>query len=230
MQSSNIVNFSEGDSFDKVVLQSKEPVVVDFYADWCGPCKKLTPIIEEALRNEKNFKLVKVNVDNNQTAAEEYKVSAIPHIFLFHEGKNIFEFKGASQDKVNEMVELIKKVAKPKAFSGSGITLGSDSTITLNSNLNELDQAKLASLLSDEPTEGSDTYNIIFKYGDETFKRRFLGTDSISQLKSYIQIQLKTSQGVELFEPFPRKIYSDDSALVNSSGLSKNQILMVKVL
>jgi thioredoxin 1 len=87
----------EEDKFDEVVLKSKTPVLVDFWAPWCGPCRMVAPIVDE-LAGEYAGKLsfVKVNVDNNQKVAGKYGVMSIPTLILFKDGKpmtNIVGFK-----------------------------------------------------------------------------------------------------------------------------------------
>ncbi len=68
-------------------------VIVDFYADWCAPCKMLGPILEE-IALEKNMKLVKVNVDNHEDLARTYKVMSIPYVLIFKNGEIVNKFIG----------------------------------------------------------------------------------------------------------------------------------------
>ena len=72
--------------FEKEVLGSKEPVLVDFYADWCGPCKMLAPIMDEI---SKEYKVFKVNTDDEQDLAVEYGIMSIPCVIAFKDGKEI---------------------------------------------------------------------------------------------------------------------------------------------
>lgn len=72
------------DNFEEVVVKSDVPVLVDFWAEWCGPCKMVGPIIEEiAEMTDGKFKVGKINVDEEMELAVKYKVSSIPAIYLF---------------------------------------------------------------------------------------------------------------------------------------------------
>ncbi len=75
------------DNFDSEVLKSSLPVLVDFWATWCGPCQMLAPVLEEfANENEGKIKVGKVNVDENRELAMEYRISSIPTLILFENG------------------------------------------------------------------------------------------------------------------------------------------------
>ena len=73
--------------FEKEVLQSDVPVLVDFWAAWCGPCMMLGPIVEEAASEVSGVKVVKLNVDNAVSTAQKYNVVSIPTLILFDGGK-----------------------------------------------------------------------------------------------------------------------------------------------
>lgn len=90
----------------KEILDSNEKVLVDFYADWCGPCKMMSPVIEELAEEMKEYaKVGKVNVDNNQDLALQFDVMSIPTIICFKNGKEERRFIGVTdkQEILNEM-------------------------------------------------------------------------------------------------------------------------------
>lgn len=93
-------------SFDKIIT-SNTPVLVDFFADWCGPCKMLAPILKEVkdeLREE--IKIVKIDVDKNQPLTQKYQVRGVPTMLLFKDGKQVWRQSGVLQKNV--IVEIIK--------------------------------------------------------------------------------------------------------------------------
>jgi len=83
-------------SFDELIQQSKLPVLVDFWAEWCGPCKMVSPVIQRLAREFKGRLLtVKVNVDQKQHTAARYQISSIPTIMLFYQGQIQLRLTGA---------------------------------------------------------------------------------------------------------------------------------------
>ena len=97
----------ENQNFDDLI-NSEDKVLVDFYANWCGPCKMLAPILAE-IAEEYSDKLAigKVNVDENMELAQKFYVEGIPMAVIFKDGVNVDEFVGF-KDK-NEIVEILKK-------------------------------------------------------------------------------------------------------------------------
>ena len=101
-----IKNCNEND-FENEVLKSNLPVIVDFWAEWCGPCKMLTPILEELSNEMKNeINIVKVNLDENQDLAMKYSIRSIPTLLLFKEG-NLIDTKVGLLPK-NEIITWFK--------------------------------------------------------------------------------------------------------------------------
>jgi len=84
-------------TFQQDVLQSSEPVLVDFWASWCQPCRMVAPIVEElATENSGKLKVLKLDVDENQNTAMQYNVSSIPTLILFKEGEPVERMVGFS--------------------------------------------------------------------------------------------------------------------------------------
>lgn len=75
------------DSFEESVLKSDKPVLVDFYADWCGPCKMLSPVVEQIAEESDAYHVCKVNVDEAMDIAAEYGVVSIPTLVVFQNGE-----------------------------------------------------------------------------------------------------------------------------------------------
>lgn len=100
----NIVVLDKAEDFDKILSSSKLPVIVDFYADWCPPCKKLIPVLESKQKEKNGFKLIKINVDNHPELAERFNVSGIPHVVSFKDGKKNGEFAGFNETALNNMI------------------------------------------------------------------------------------------------------------------------------
>ncbi|HRN40948.1 MAG: thioredoxin [Flavobacteriales bacterium] len=92
----------------KELINSELPVLVDFYATWCGPCKMMSPILEEvAVKMKGQVKIVKVDVDKNPNAAEAYQVRGVPTLILFKNGKQLWRQSGVVQ--ANQLIQLINQ-------------------------------------------------------------------------------------------------------------------------
>lgn len=83
LQPNSKIEHVNASNFNEIVLQSNVPVLVDFYAEWCGPCKALAPVLEEFARENPKAKIVKVNVDENHELANRYRIDSIPSLLVF---------------------------------------------------------------------------------------------------------------------------------------------------
>ncbi|MGB5818979.1 MAG: thioredoxin [Saonia sp.] len=91
----------------KAIITSQKSVLLDFYADWCGPCKVLAPILKQ-VKDElgDNIKIVKIDVDKNQTLANKYQVRGVPTMLLFTNGKPVWRQSGVLQK--DDIIQIIQ--------------------------------------------------------------------------------------------------------------------------
>jgi thioredoxin 1 len=91
-------------NFGNLALNSRVPVPVDFYADWCGPCKRLAPILEELAVESPDVRIVKINVEDSPNLAAEYGINSIPSLKVFEKGQVREEIVGlASKSQIRAM-------------------------------------------------------------------------------------------------------------------------------
>lgn len=104
--SENIIQ-TKDDTFENEVLRADKPVLVDFWADWCGPCKSIAPILEEVAKEYKGkVKVAKVNIDENKDTPAKYEVRGIPTLILFNKGEKVAEKVGAlSKTQLTEFLD-----------------------------------------------------------------------------------------------------------------------------
>ena len=91
------------ENFNSEVISSDKPVLIDFYADWCGPCKMLSPVVDKLAEEHSEFKVVKINVDENPDLAGSYQVMSIPTLVVIENGKEVNRSMGlqSKQDILN---------------------------------------------------------------------------------------------------------------------------------
>ena len=94
------------DNFEEEVLNSAQPVLIDFWAEWCAPCRMLAPVIDEISEENNGIKVGKINVDEEMALALEYSVSSIPMLLLFKDGKPVGKTIGLqSKEEIMQMIE-----------------------------------------------------------------------------------------------------------------------------
>lgn len=93
-------------NFNQEVLESEKPVLIDFYADWCGPCKMLSPVVDQVAKENEDIKVVKINIDETQDIAVKYQIMSIPTLVVIKNGEETNRSVGVI-DK-SEILELLK--------------------------------------------------------------------------------------------------------------------------
>ena len=199
VEPSPIENVTDDQFMVEVIEKSKElPVLVDFWAPWCGPCKSLTPILESvSAKKQGSVALVKVNIDENKMIASQLRVQSIPAVFAFSDGQPVDGFMGAkTESEVKEFIDnIINKYSKSEGSS--------------------LEKAK--NLIENE---GYDEAKLIL----ESIIEKDPSAEAFSLLiKSYTNLKLN-AEIENLIQAIPEKFFSDNKLkqTISSFKLTKN--------
>lgn len=98
MASDAVIEFTE-DNFETEVLKAEGPVLVDFWAPWCGPCRAIAPMIDELANENQSAKIGKLNIDDAPAVAQKYGITGIPTLLLFKNGEVEHSFRGGNTSK-----------------------------------------------------------------------------------------------------------------------------------
>ena len=187
----NIINVNEDTFMSEVVEISKtKPVIVDFWAPWCEPCKTLTPLLEDAVNGfREKLILAKIDIDQNQNIAAQLKIQSIPTVYTFYEGKVVDGFQGAKSK--SEVIEFVKKSA---SLLGPGqeiedLILSAKEFIELRDWNNSFDTSQ--KILAKDP-ENHTGFGILI--------RSMIGLDKFNETKELIDnlaLEIKNSKPVE---------------------------------
>jgi putative thioredoxin len=146
---------------DVVEVSQEVPVIVDFWAPWCGPCKTLGPMLEKAVLASKGaVRMVKVNIDNNQEIAAQLRVQSIPTVFAFHKGQPIDGFQGAlPNSEIDAFVEKVVEAGGVDASASGGLSEALDSAEEMLEEGAAGDAAQVFSAIIEEDNQNVRAYS-----------------------------------------------------------------------
>ncbi|KRX10754.1 Thioredoxin-like fold [Pseudocohnilembus persalinus] len=203
--------------FEKKVLTQKTPIVVQFYADWCGPCKKLMAHVEQKAKDkEACFKVAKINVDKNKELAGSHQVKGIPAVYLYDKSKIIDQFTGLN---VQKMDDYLKKSSVKLTFVGQSVSLGGQQEDIGNDQINV--NLNAGQIVVDDSKPKT---NVTIRLLDGQQKTVEINTsDKVQSLFNYVKI-ISGISSFKLLAGFPPKPLQNMDATIEDEDLEDSRV------
>ncbi len=162
------------ETFERDVLEASMsiPVIVDFWAEWCGPCRQLTPALEKAVTAARGaVRLVKIDIDKNKMLASQMRIQSVPTVYAFIQGRPVDGFQGAiPESQVKAFIDRLVKAAGQLAMGGAD-----DDALDLKAVLDAADEALAAGDAASAAQAFAEVAQIAEEAGDENFLRALAG-------------------------------------------------------